>query len=48
LAVSTSDPTEGADPMSEGLSEEEPKPESEREAEERVVREEDDGSEDDR
>lgn len=39
--MSISDPKEGADPLAEGLTEEEPEPESEREAEERVLREED-------
>jgi hypothetical protein len=39
------DPIEGADPMTEGLTEEEPEPESEREGEERVLREEDDPGE---
>jgi hypothetical protein len=43
--MSISDPTEGADPLGEGLTEEEPEPESEREAEERVVREKDDPGE---
>ena len=38
--MSIGDPTEGADPLSEGLTDEEPEPESEREAEERAVREE--------
>jgi hypothetical protein len=38
--MTSSDPKEGADPLAEGVTEEEPEPESEREAEEDVLEEE--------
>jgi hypothetical protein len=39
--MTISDPQEGADPLAEGVTEEEPEPEGEHEAEEEVLREED-------
>jgi hypothetical protein len=40
--MTISDPKEGADPLAEGLTDEEPEPESERDAEEEVLGEDED------